>query len=129
MKALSVRQPWAWAIIHANKDIENRGWPLYYRGDILIHAGKNCTKKEYQLAKEFCQSMGVSVPELKELRRGQIIGIVSIVSCQYSLVSSGWGMPGQYHWEVKNPRETIPIPYIGQLKIFDVPDELVKVIK
>lgn len=24
--ALSVRQPWAWAIIHAGKDIENRSW-------------------------------------------------------------------------------------------------------
>ena len=23
-KALSVRQPWAWAIIHGGKDIENR---------------------------------------------------------------------------------------------------------
>ncbi|RCJ19276.1 hypothetical protein A6770_31970 [Nostoc minutum NIES-26] len=57
MKALSVRQPWAWAIIYASKDIENRGWPIYYRGDILIHAAKGCTKKEYQQAWEFCQSM------------------------------------------------------------------------
>jgi hypothetical protein len=23
---LSVRQPWAWAVIHASKDIENRLW-------------------------------------------------------------------------------------------------------
>ena len=50
MKALSVRQPWAYAIIYALKDIENRGWPINYRGDILIHAAKTCTKKEgYQL--------------------------------------------------------------------------------
>ena len=26
MKALSIRQPWAWAILHAGKDIENRDW-------------------------------------------------------------------------------------------------------
>jgi len=24
VKALSIRQPWAWAILHAGKDIENR---------------------------------------------------------------------------------------------------------
>ena len=32
MKCLSIRQPWAWAIIHAGKDIENRCWPTSYRG-------------------------------------------------------------------------------------------------
>ncbi|MBE9001406.1 ASCH domain-containing protein [Nostoc sp. LEGE 12447] len=68
MKAISVRQPWAWAIIYALKDIENRGWPIHYRGDILIHAAKTCTKKEYFEAKEFCQSMGVVIPELISLR-------------------------------------------------------------
>ena len=26
MKALSIRQPWAWLILHAGKDIENRDW-------------------------------------------------------------------------------------------------------
>ncbi|MEH2260741.1 hypothetical protein [Nostoc sp.] len=25
MKAISVRQPWAWGIIYSTKDIENRG--------------------------------------------------------------------------------------------------------
>ncbi|MEH2032665.1 MAG: hypothetical protein V7K67_24015 [Nostoc sp.] len=64
-------------IKHALKDIENRGWPINYRGDILIHAAKTCTKKEYQLAREFCQGMGVVIPELISLRRGQVIGIVT----------------------------------------------------
>lgn len=125
MKALSVRQPWAYTIIHSNKDIENRGWPIHYRGDILIHAGKTCTQKEYFEAKEFCQNLDVSIPELKMLRRGQIIGIVTIVDCQFSSDADGWGMAGQYHWQLENPREITPIPYIGQLGIFEVPDELV----
>jgi hypothetical protein len=38
MKALSVRQPWAWAIIHAGKDIENWTWRTHYRGEVAIHA-------------------------------------------------------------------------------------------
>jgi hypothetical protein len=111
--------------MYALKDIENRGWPINYRGDILIHAAKTCTKKEYQLAREFCQGMGVVIPELISLRRGQVIGIVTIVDCQFSRVASGWGMPEQYHWKLENPREITPIPYIGQLGIFEVPDDLV----
>ena len=38
MKALSVRQPWAWAIAAAGKDVENRTWRTDYRGLIAIHA-------------------------------------------------------------------------------------------
>ena len=70
--------------------------------------------------------MGVSIPELKSLRRGQVIGIATIVDCRFSQVASGWGIPGQYHWQLENPREITPIPYIGQLGIFEVPDDLVR---
>jgi hypothetical protein len=41
VKALTVRQPWAWATIYAGKDVENRRWRTTYRGPLLIHAGKN----------------------------------------------------------------------------------------
>lgn len=40
MLALSIRQPWAWLIVHGPKRIENREWPTRYRGPILIHASK-----------------------------------------------------------------------------------------
>jgi len=40
MKALSVRQPWAWLIANNLKPIENRTWPTRYRGAFLIHAGQ-----------------------------------------------------------------------------------------
>ena len=41
--AISVRQPWAWAIVHGGKDIENRDWKasnpgLRFRGAVAIHA-------------------------------------------------------------------------------------------
>src|SRR5260221_9112249 len=38
MLCLSVSQPWAWLIVNAGKDIENRGWMTHYRGMIAIHA-------------------------------------------------------------------------------------------
>ena len=41
MKALSVRPPWAWAIAHARKRVENRSRRTTYRGPVAIHASKN----------------------------------------------------------------------------------------
>lgn len=42
MRILTVRQPWAWAIIHGGKNVENRVRNIAgdYRGPVLIHAGK-----------------------------------------------------------------------------------------
>jgi len=37
-RALSIRQPWAYAILHLGKDIENRPWRTNFRGPLLIHA-------------------------------------------------------------------------------------------
>lgn len=41
MKAITVRQPWAWAIMHGGKDVENRSRNIAvgYRGPVVIHAG------------------------------------------------------------------------------------------
>ena len=48
MKALSIRQPWAWLILNAGKDIENRSWYTSVRGRVLIHASKGMTLAEYE---------------------------------------------------------------------------------
>jgi hypothetical protein len=41
VKALTIRPPWAWAVIYRGKDVENRRWRTTYRGPLLIHAGKD----------------------------------------------------------------------------------------
>jgi hypothetical protein len=38
LKALAVRQPWAWLIVNGFKDIENRSRRIHHRGPLLIHA-------------------------------------------------------------------------------------------
>ncbi|MFF2631983.1 hypothetical protein ACFVR6_03780 [Microbacterium sp. NPDC058021] len=42
MRVLTVRQPWAWAIIHGGKDVENRVRNIAgaYRGPVAIHAAQ-----------------------------------------------------------------------------------------
>ena len=39
LKALTVMQPWAWAIMKVGKNIENRTPAWKYRGPLAIHAG------------------------------------------------------------------------------------------
>ena len=34
MRALSIKQPWSWLIVHGHKDIENRDWSTQLRGRV-----------------------------------------------------------------------------------------------
>lgn len=83
-KALSVRQPWAWAIVHGGKDIENRDWrhspdSMRFRGDFCVHASTGMTRYEYESAAEFMAKIGVTCPPPADLKRGGIIGIARLV--------------------------------------------------
>ena len=85
--ALSVRQPWAWAIIHAGKDIENRSWHVYHGARrhapighrVCIQAAQGLGKAEYEDAAEFItKTSNIACPLPNELVRGGIIGTVRI---------------------------------------------------
>lgn len=45
MKVITIKQPFASLIAEGIKKYEFRTWKTNYRGDILIHAGKNIDKK------------------------------------------------------------------------------------
>ena len=47
MKAISIRQPWAWLIVQGYKDIKNRTWAAKYRGPILIHRHRVVRSRGY----------------------------------------------------------------------------------
>ncbi len=85
--AISIRQPWAWLIIHAGKDIENRTWPTRFRGRVLIHASKGMTEQEYRDACNFMATDSrlaaalKSLPQMHHLQRGGIIGEAEVVGC------------------------------------------------
>jgi hypothetical protein len=85
MKTLSIRQPWAWAILHAGKRIENRDWRAApsYRGPLLIHASKGCTHEEWRGAVHWMFDAGLlapgDVPPLSRLDRGGIVGVCDLV--------------------------------------------------
>ena len=119
--ALSVRQPWAWAIIHADKDIENRSWQainhgLKQRGRICIHAAKGMTRDEYQSAKDFMTSIGVDCPLPDELLRGCIIGTAEVVDV-VKASDSPWFF-GPRGLVLREARPCDPIMAVGALGYF-----------
>lgn len=124
MIALSIRQPWASLILKAGKDIENRCWPTKYRGRILIHAAKGCTRDELDDALDFAElACGVRYTvDLKTIPRGGIVGSVEIVDCvKHS--ASRWFI-GDYGFVLRDPRPLPFRPWKGQLGFFGVPDEM-----
>lgn len=124
--ALSVRQPWAWAIIHAGKDIENRSWSariaalrtaLAFRGPVCIHAAKGMTRDEYESAEYTIATAGrASTPSPHELLRGGIIGTVEIVDVVRKS-SSPWFF-GSVGLVLANPTPVEFIPCTGALGFF-----------
>jgi hypothetical protein len=129
MKALSVRQPWAWAIFHG-KDIENRFWSTRFRGTVAIHAAKGMTQEEYESARDFMfgNVALTDMPLFGQCQRGAIVGLVDIVDC-VTESDSPW-FQGDYGFVLVNPRPLKePIPCRGMLNFWDVPAEIVKQIE
>lgn len=117
MKALSVRQPWAWAIIHAGKSIENRSWWTSFRGRFLIHASKAMTRAEYADA---CDAFPmIKWPHRDSLQFGGVIGSVEIVLCATNS-DSPWFF-GPYGFVLKDPRPLDFFECKGALGFFEVP--------
>lgn len=122
MLALSVKQPWAWFILHAGKDCENRSWKFLskFKGNLLIHAGKGMTKEEYNSAVQFARSIGVvmPIPAFEDIKRGGIIGMVEVVN-HVRYHKSKW-FEGPTAFVLRNPYPLPFRPYAGQLGMFEV---------
>lgn len=139
MKALSIRQPWAWLIVRPDitdrqmraeyfandmiKSIENRDWPTKTRGRVLVHASKGMTYREYADVQRFLESissLNIQLPPASELQRGGIIGSVEIVDC-VTQSDSDWFF-GRFGFVLSDAH---PMPFIkckGKLGFFDVPE-------
>ncbi|WP_037141735.1 ASCH domain-containing protein [Rhodococcoides fascians] len=77
MKALTVQQPWAWAIMHGGKLIENRTQQWKYRGPLAIHAGNRWSDRGDQSPLILNASQGRTLAGVEP--RGSIIGTVDLV--------------------------------------------------
>jgi hypothetical protein len=101
VRALSVRQPWAWLIVNGYKDVENRSWRTHYRGPVLIHAGANTSELSEPTIQRIEHRHGIKLP--REFETGGIIGVVDIVDCR-SRTGSTWHVRGNIGWVLAKPR-------------------------
>lgn len=128
-KALTVKQPWAWAIAAGGKDVENRSWATKFRGPVLIHAGKTVDAEALGFP-AMRAALGEGSPALFA---GFVVGQAIIVGCHHAdscwddgAHCSPWAMEDAYHWQL-DKRELFAEPFAakGKLGLWSMgPEEL-----
>jgi hypothetical protein len=124
MKALSIRQPWAHALLHCGKDIENRSWQprnpgLRFRGPFLIHASSGLTAAEFaQASVDILQTCGTWIAR-EDLKLGGIVGEAEIVDVVKDSTSR-WFF-GPIGLVICKARPLPFVPLKGALGFFDAP--------
>lgn len=112
--ALSIRQPWAYAILKLGKDIENRTWTTQYRGRFYIHAGMRLDKEGY----DFLIKTGFELPPSDQLNYGGILGICDLADV-VDKSDSQWFL-GPYGFKLENIKETRFVRFPGKLQFFNI---------
>lgn len=113
MQAISVRQPWAWLLLHKGKNVENRSWALpacYVGVPLLLHAGKTEASVPPEMHPLLTEYDG---------RLGGVVGRITFGPTTQGHPSH-WAEPGARHWPVLRAR---PLPFFacrGRLGIFGV---------
>ncbi len=117
LRALSVRQPWAWLIVNGYKDVENRSWATKHRGPLLIHAGSSKANLGDEMLRDDERQYGVKLPSRGEYELGGIVGLVEVVGCT-ERSNSPWYDPDWIGWILANPRRLSFRPCKGALNLF-----------
>jgi hypothetical protein len=111
MKALTIKNPWAYLICIGQKDVENRTWHTKFRGRVLIHsAAKEDMKKNVPLILNFSPNSA-------------IIGSVEIIDCIRDF-NSEWAFPEYWHWILRDA-ELFKNPILGikgSLSFWNIPE-------
>jgi hypothetical protein len=116
MKALTIKQPWVHAILHENKDIENRSWQRTFRGWLALHASA-------QPDRYARFPRGHRIPDLDNVPCSAICGVARVVDIVISSKSKWFWRPDDgsinFGWVLTNAvalKE--PIPCKGMLGLW-----------
>jgi len=136
MKALTVRQPWAWAIAHGGKNVENRTWYTAYRGPFAIHAALKDDVDGHR-DHRILRAMGEAIEDADEDRfdyiYGALIAAVELVDVHSDLARScdcgPWADPYAWHWVLADAWPLPePIPATGRQGLWvPAPDLLAQI--
>lgn len=127
MKALTIKQPWADAIVHLDKRVENRTWGTRYRGALAIHAGKALDSDAVTRFRR--------VADIFPDERGAFIGYATLVDVHERTLGCCPGSDyavradGVWHWVLRAPIALLePVAYTGKLGLWQVPDHVAEAI-
>ena len=111
MKALSIRQPFAWLVATGKREYDIRTWSTDYRGKLLIHAAKANDAAAWADAQEIEEFDVSECPKIF----GAIIG-------EAELVDVVWEDDLKFYiWLFENAKLfKKPVPYKGKLHLFEV---------
>lgn len=136
MIALTLRQPYAWAVLRAGKDIENRSSRFKVRGRILIHSGQQYAPGTADA--QVAQAAGRTVPLMggpaadPATAFGSILGSVELYDAHHDCDGScsPWAQPGAIHLQLRDPivlRRPVPCP--GRLGTWTPDESVLDVVK
>jgi hypothetical protein len=111
MKAVSIKQPWASLIAMGIKTLEVRAWPTDHRGPLLI-----CSSRR---------------PIINGHRHGSALCVVKVVDCRamtrrdvpFACVDKFY--PKHFVWVLRDVKLIEPFSVVGQLRLFDIRDNLI----
>ena len=122
MKCLSASQPFAELIILGKKTIELRKWNTNYRGELLIHSPLKIRKedaKRLKIDKKFVTGAIVGKVEIYDVKKYD--SQKQVKSDQKFHFASKSFHDRTYGFLLKNAKAfRVPIPYKGQLGLFEV---------
>ena len=124
-RALTVRQPWAWAIASGVKDVENRGWSITTpRGWLAVHAAATpADAREGARCAQLLAAAGVAAPAEAQLARSAVVAVVYVhdVLPPQQAVASAWAQPRCFHWLLRDARALkTPVPCSGQIQLWEL---------
>lgn len=121
MKALTVRQPYAWAIAAGHKPVENRTRPTTHRGPLAIHAG--VAWHPAGADDERVNALPRRPADELWTARGGVLAVADLVDCHQEAggCCAPWGDPGAWHWVLAAPRPLAElVPATGRLGLWDI---------
>jgi len=124
-KAITLHQPWAFAIAHAGKEIENRKWipPRSVVGcRIAIHAGKVLDRDGL----DDLRDRGIE-PTHDELIRGAIVAVCTLTG--YVRESDSPWFTGPIGWTLENVVAIDPVPCRGFQGLWPLPPDIKKLVE
>ncbi|SNS59487.1 hypothetical protein [Rhodococcoides kyotonense] len=141
MKALTVKQPWAWSIIFGGKDIENRSTNWSYRGRLAIHAGAledRAGWSDERVTEEWMHATDWQADAIHI--RSAVIGIVDLIDVHRDTgCCRPWGdsAPNEGGGRARNNRTHLvldnvtildqPIPCLGAQGLWTPPTQVLEV--